>query len=88
MNNLKKKLDEMSKNLPSPVPSPHPDAPSPDQTPEYPGNEDNTEAIDMEMSDSDNEVVPVLEASTGESQCFDQLLGLKVCENHFELAAH
>lgn len=53
INNLRKKLEELMKSLPSPVPSPSYDAPSPGNTP--PLEEiDNTEAVDMELDDDDN----------------------------------
>lgn len=53
INNLRKKLEELMKSLPSPVPSPSYDAPSPGNTP--PQEEiDNTEAVDMELDDDDN----------------------------------
>ena len=55
------------KTLPSPVPTPELDAPSPEQSPIYTANEDNTEAIDMEMSDSDNETPAVVETNSGRS---------------------
>ncbi|GAB1604954.1 regulation of nuclear pre-mRNA domain-containing protein 2-like isoform X2 [Argonauta hians] len=57
---VKKKLDELKLSLPdpaSPLPSPTPDAPSPSSTPpaDVDTQQDNTEAIDMELSDSDND---------------------------------
>ena len=52
INNLRKKLDEVIKSLPSPVPSPSYDAPSPGNTP--PLDEiDNREAVDMDLDDDD-----------------------------------
>ncbi|KAK3098614.1 hypothetical protein FSP39_021237 [Pinctada imbricata] len=50
INNLRKKLEELIKSLPSPVPSPSYDAPSPGNTPPY-EEIDNTEAIDMDLDD-------------------------------------
>lgn len=57
---MKKKLDELKLSLPdpaSPLPSPTPDAPSPSSTPpaDVDTQQDNIEAIDMELSDSDND---------------------------------
>ncbi|XP_061193179.1 regulation of nuclear pre-mRNA domain-containing protein 2-like [Saccostrea echinata] len=53
INNLRKKLEDLMKSLPSPVPSPSYDAPSPGNTP--PLEEiDNTEAVDMDLDDDDN----------------------------------
>ncbi|GAB6031198.1 Regulation of nuclear pre-mRNA domain-containing protein 2 [Chamberlinius hualienensis] len=58
--NLKNKLEEFIPNLPSPVPSPSIDAPSPvdssdEGSPRKNENKDNTEAVDMEMSDDEND---------------------------------
>ncbi|CAE1326432.1 Regulation of nuclear pre-mRNA domain-containing protein 2 [Acanthosepion pharaonis] len=57
---VKKKLDELKLTLPdppSPMPSPTPDAPSPGSTPpaDIEMQADNTEAVDMELSESDND---------------------------------
>uniref|UniRef100_T1JFR8 Regulation of nuclear pre-mRNA domain-containing protein 2 n=1 Tax=Strigamia maritima TaxID=126957 RepID=T1JFR8_STRMM len=54
--NLKRKLSEMKNGLPSPVPSPTTDAPSPvdsDSDVAADASKDNTEAVDMEMSDEE-----------------------------------
>ena len=55
VSNLKRKLEEHMKTLPSPVPSPTPEAPSPGNTPPMlRGILDNTEAIDMDLSEEDD----------------------------------
>ena len=57
MNNLRKRLEDHAKTLPeapSPIPSPSMDAPSPGSTPPQNSLGDNTEAIDMEMSDEED----------------------------------
>ena len=55
VNNLKKRLDEMKKALPdpneSPVVSPEIEAPSPENSPA--DAQDNTEAVDMDLSDEE-----------------------------------
>lgn len=56
MTNLRKKLDDVRKTLPdplSPIPSPSMDAPSPVES-VADVTEDNTEPIDMEMSDAED----------------------------------
>lgn len=57
VNNLRRRLDDVKKTLPdplSPIPSPTLDAPSPAESP-VDVNVDNVEAVDMELSSSDNE---------------------------------
>jgi len=55
--NLRKKLDDVRKTLPdplSPIPSPSMDAPSPVES-VADVTEDNTEPMDMEMSDAEDD---------------------------------
>ena len=56
INNLRKKLSEVRRTLPdplSPIPSPTLDAPSPAASPAPRSTEDNTEMMDMDMSDDE-----------------------------------
>ena len=57
MKNLQKKLEDTRKTLPdplSPVPSPSMDAPSPVESLPADGTVDNTELLDMDLSEDDN----------------------------------
>ena len=54
VNNQRKKLEEHKKGLPSPIPSPSHDAPSPGNTPPHIAQQyDNTDTVDMDLSDDE-----------------------------------
>ena len=58
VNNQRKKLEEHKKGLPSPIPSPSHDAPSPGNTPPHIAQQyDNTDTVDMDLSDDEGKAV-------------------------------
>ena len=58
VNNQRKKLEEHKKGLPSPIPSPSHDAPSPGNTPPHIAQQyDNTDTVDMDLSDDEGKTV-------------------------------
>ena len=67
---MKRKLDSVIQDLPnapSPIPSPTIDVPSPGNTPPYEQNKlDNTDAIDMDMSDTEQpKTIPIIMEGIG-----------------------
>ena len=60
VNNQRKKLEEHKKGLPSPIPSPSHDAPSPGNTPPHIAQQyDNTDTVDMDLSDDEGNLTEI-----------------------------